>query len=518
MKTRRDGNSDAAGTEVPTSAAAARPALGAAAAETLPARSGWLALASFMGAVVLNVHHTAPWCLPLALGAAAWRVRAGLDARAPIVSRSMRAAMVIVLTAGVLAAFRTLNGTEAGASLLVAMASLKLTEVNRRRDWLIVLGATLFLMLAACLDAQALWRLPFYALQLWLLATAVYGLKVGQDPRLPTRQLWRRSGLGLAAALPLTLVLFVLFPRLSGSLWALPQQKTAMTGLGDEMSPGSITQLTQSDEPALRVRFRGPLPPPDRRYWRGPVLHTFNGVSWRRRHSEPGQPPRLQHIGASYGYQVTLEPNEHNVLIALEMPLNVPDDVPGAYVTSDYQLINPQATTHAIIYQLDSWTMHHGSTALADEDRLIDLQLPPDRNPRSVELAHRLRAASATDGAYVAATLDYLRRGGFSYTLTPPALGADGVDDLLFSTRQGFCGHYASAFAFLMRAAGVPARVVTGYLGGEWNEFGDYLLVRQADAHAWNEVWLDGSGWVRIDPTAVLAPARLTHELDSMLP
>jgi hypothetical protein len=171
----------------------------------------------------------------------------------------------------------------------------------------------------------------------------------------------------------------------------------------------------------------------------------------------------------------------------------------------------------AVSYRLESFPRHRNLDALEAGARWLDLALPARRNPRSLELAHALRAGAGTDRAYVDAVLDYLRRGGFQYSLSPPRLGANSVDELLFTTREGFCGHYASAFVMLMRAGGVPARVVTGYVGGEWNRFGRYLLVRQSDAHAWSEVWLDGSGWVRVDPTAVVAPERLSSELDDAL-
>jgi transglutaminase-like putative cysteine protease len=485
-------------------------------ASALPAPTVWLLLAGFLGAVLLNAHHTALWCLPLALGAAAWRTRA---MRSPLRlrTRSLRIGAALLLTVAVLIGFHTLNGIEAGSSLLVAMATLKLTETVRRRDWLIVLGAALFLLLAACLDAQALWRLPLYAAELWLLCTALYALGAGAEAPPLARSL-RRAALSLTVALPFALLLFLFVPRLPGSFWVLPQDHRAFTGLGDDMSPGSISQLTESGEPALRVRFDGPLPPPAERYWRGPVLHVFDGYTWRRRHEEVGRAPSLQYQGQSYRYEITLEPNEHNVLIALELPQGLPDTLPNAISTFDYQLIAPSALTRTVSYRLQSYPQHSSPDALSAAARTLDLQLPPNRNPRSVELARSLRSRAGSDAAFIGAVLDYLRRGGFSYTLEPPLLNLDSVDDLLFRTREGFCGHYASAFVMLMRAGGVPARVVTGYLGGSWNRYGGYLYITQSDAHAWAEVWLEPRGWVRVDPTAVVAPGRLNEGLDELLP
>jgi transglutaminase-like putative cysteine protease len=493
----------------------ARPVIADPAAVPAP-HTVWLLLAGFLGAVLLNAHHTAIWCLPLALGAVAWRAR-GLRVPLRLPGRYLRLGVAVLLTLAVLLGFHTLNGVEAGSSLLVAMAALKLTETVRRRDWLIVLGAALFLLLAACLDGQALWRLPLYSAELWLLCTALYGLGAGADAP-PTALLARRSGLSLAAALPFALLLFFFVPRLPGSFWALPKPNEAFTGLGDEMSPGSISQLTQSGDEALRVRFDGPLPPPAQRYWRGPVLHLFDGYTWRRRHADVGSAPRLQFQGPAYGYEVTLDPNAHNVLIALELAQGPPDTLPNAYSTFDYQLIAPAPLSRAVIYHLQSYPQHRSLEALSPAARQLDLQLPPERNPRSIELAHSLRRDAGSDAAFIDAVLDYLRDGGFTYTLEPPLLDLDSVDDLLFRTRQGFCGHYASAFVTLMRAGGVPARVVTGYLGGIWNHYGGYLFISQSDAHAWAEVWRENQGWVRIDPTAVVAPGRLTEELDELLP
>ena len=482
----------------------------------LPAVTVLLLLGGFLGATLLNAQHTAPWCLPLALVAVAWRLR-GLRAPLRLPTRYLRIGVALLVTGAVLAGFHTLNGLEAGSSLLVGMAALKLTETERPRDWRILTAAALFLLLAACLDGQALWRLPLYAIEVWLLCAALYALGAGADPP-PIAALLRHAARSLAFALPFAVLLFVFVPRVSGSFWALPQRHEAFTGLGDEMSPGSISQLTESGEPALRVRFDADVPPAAERYWRGPVLHRFDGYTWRRQPSGAGPAPRLQYQGESYSYQVTLEPNQHHVLIALEMPQATPQDLPDSYVTSDYQLIEPAPSDRALSYRLQSYPHYRSVDALSAAARQLDLQLPPDRNPRSVALAHSLRASAGSDAGFVAAVLDYLRHGGFSYSLEPPLLDLDSVDDLLFRTREGFCGHYASAFTMLMRAGGVPARVVTGYLGGRWNRYGGYLFITQSDAHAWGEVWLEDRGWVRVDPTAVVAPGRLTEGLDQLLP
>jgi len=481
----------------------------------VPVASQRWALLGLLCAVLLNVHHTAAWCLPVAMGGAAWRLWAAQQP-SRLMARALRIGVAVVLTLAVLASFRTLNGLDAGASLLVAMAALKLMETQSARDWYIVLGAALFLLLAACLAAQALWLTPFYAAVLWLLCTALYALGAGAAVPAPGLLL-RTAARSLLLALPLAIVLFLFFPRLPGALWTVPREDEAVTGLGEQMSPGSISRLTESDEPALRARFDGPLPARELRYWRGPVLHNFDGYSWSRTHADLGEPPRLAFFGRGYRYEVTLEPNMHGVLIALDMPRGVPEERPTAFPTFDYQLLDAKSMNNTISYRLESYPEHRSAAALDAAVRELDLALPRGRNPRSLELAQNLRLAAKDERSYVEAVLDYLRRGGFSYTLTPPRLSRNSIDDLLFNTHEGFCGHYASAFAMLMRAGGIPAHVVTGYLGGDWNRFGNYLLVRQANAHAWTEVWLDGLGWVRVDPTAVVAPDRIDSNLDDVL-
>ncbi len=476
---------------------------------SIPGRSCTaLAMAALLLTAAMNWHHLAWWCLPLLLLASGWHVRAALRGHA-LPGRAARGGLALIITCGVLLSFRTLNGLAAGATLLAAMSAAKLFEARKTRDWHVLNGATVFLLLAACLDRQQLWRLPAYALCLWLSAASLRGL--GGGAALPIVTLLRESARQLLYALPLAAILFLFFPRLPGAFWALPGEATAVTGLGDEMTPGEIARLVESDEPALRVRFSGPLPPARERYWRGPVMHDFDGATWRRHRTAPASSDVLEARGPLYRYSATVEANTHSTVIALEM--TVPPAMPGVAYTDDFQLLSHRPLNQAQSYELTAYPEALRRTELSPAMRELDLALPVDRNPRSRDLAARLRAAARDDAAYVGEVLDFLGRGGFEYTLTPQRLGRNSIDELLFSTRQGFCGHYASAFVDLMRAGGVPARVVTGYQGGEWNPIGHYLTVRQSDAHAWAEVWLPGRGWLRADPTAVISPQRLSREL-----
>ena len=470
-----------------------------------------LAIVALLCTAAANWHHLAWWCLPLLLLATAIHARAVVRGH-PLPGKLARIGLAVILTCGVLLSFRTLNGVAAGATLLVAMTAAKLFEARASRDWLVICGATLFLLLAACLDRQQIWRLPVYASCLWLSAAALRGLAGGKEP---ARVLLRESARQLLYATPLAIAFFVFFPRLPGAFWTLPSDDSAITGLSDEMSPGNIARLAESDEPALRARFDGPLPPVEQRYWRGPVLHDFDGFTWRRHRGTPVSMPApdaaLTYLGPAYHYSLTLEPNSHGTIVALEKVR--PPDLFAALFTDDYQLLARHPITQTKSYLLTAYPQARDRNELSTVARRIDLSLPEIRNPHARGLALRLRAQSTDDATFVANVLQFLHRGGFEYTLTPQRLGRDAVDDLLFNTRQGFCGHYASAFVDLMRAGGVPARVVTGYLGGEWNPIGQFLIVRQAEAHAWAEVWLPAQGWVRADPTAVVAPERLSREL-----
>ncbi len=468
--------------------------------------------AAFAGGVLLNIDRMPAWAGVTALALITWRLRSARR-RAWLPPAWLRAILALIVTALVLARFHTLNGLAAGTTLLILMAALKLLETRQARDQLVLVGAALFLLLAACLDRQDLPRAPLYALQTWLCCAALAAVA---SPAMKPREAARLALRALLLAVPLAAALFVFFPRLPGSFWAIPRAGQAVSGLSDSMSPGGITNLVANYDPAFRVKFAGEPPPPAQRYWRGPVLHDFDGRSWTRREwaQHPRQP--LEYLGKPVSYRVSLEPTQRRWWFALDLPEKSP--APQVTLTYDYQLLASDPVSDAISYELRSYTHTRGMGELSGTARREDTGLPEGANPRSRALALRLRSAAGSDADFAQAVLAYLAKGGFVYSLEPQPLGENTVDDLLFRTREGFCGHYASAFVDLMRAAGVPARVVTGYLGGEWNAVGRYLLVRQSDAHAWAEVWLEGRGWTRIDPTAVVAPERLTRGVFDLMP
>jgi transglutaminase-like putative cysteine protease len=405
--------------------------------------------------------------------------------------------------------FHTFNGLVAGTALLATTAGLKLLETKTRRDIYIITLLIYFVSLAALLEGDSFWLLAYLIGVCWLTTATL--LRLTSNGPAPG---WRRSlgygGRVLAQALPLALVFWLLFPRFAAPLWHIPSDsQTAASGLSDTMSPGDISQLALSDEIAFRVHFASAAPPPAERYWRGPVLNVFDGHTWTRSGGGLSGTPALQPQGPAYQYTVMMEPNQHRWIFMLDWPTDW--DLPRARLTNDYTLVLADPLSRPIDVVGTSYTRVQSSEPLNENVRKRDTRLPPNRNPRTLQLARELRSAHPDDMDYARAVLKIFTQEPFFYTLSPPKLADDSVDEFLFGTKRGFCGHYASAFAALMRAAGIPARVVTGYHGGTLNPYGDFWTLRQSDAHAWTEVWIEARGWVRIDPTAAIAPERVEH-------
>ena len=480
-------------------------------AERLRPALMWACVA-LAGGVLLHADRVPAWAVAGTFALIAWRLTIRQLGRL-LASLTVRALLALVLVALVLMRFHTLNGLIAGTTLLMLMAALKLLETRRLRDAQVIVAVALFLLLAACLDRQDLARVPLYGLEALACCAA---LAVIATPGLGGAAALTLAGRALALALPLAVALFLLFPRLPGAFWAIPTGEEAITGLSDSMNPGSITRLIATYEPAFRVTFIGTPPPPQELYWRGPVLEVFDGYTWRRRAAMLPVREQLEYLGTPYRYRVALEATQQRFWFALDTPAGAP---PGSVsLSEDSELIAAEPVGAPVSFEALSYVRTRALQPLPAAARLEDTALPDGANPRTRALAQSLRGHAGTDEALVRAVLEYLRTGGFAYTVTPEQLGADAVDDFLFRTREGFCGHFASAFVTLMRSGGVPARVVTGYLGGEWNPIGGYLLVRQSDAHSWAEVWLSARGWTRVDPTAVVAPERLRRGILDLFP
>lgn len=479
-----------------------------------PSKTLWMLLAQ--AAVVAPHALRVPlWITVAALALGLWRYQASRRYwRTP--TRVVRLTLVAAGITGVLASYHTVLGRDAGVALLLVMLSLKLLELNQTRDVMVFLFMGYFLVITNFLYSQQI-AMAVYMFASVLLLTAALLAVAHPGPEPPPSRRLRQAGALLLQALPLMLLLFVLFPRIPGPLWRLPNDAhSGITGLGSTMTPGNITRLARSHAVAFRVHFDGPEPDPGNLYWRGPVLWRFDGRGWTGGwdQSHPGSPPAPR--GPRIRYTVTLEPTGHRWLLALDRPATAP---PGVSLTRSYQLVASKRILERRRYTLTSrLATSAGPAPLSAAARAAALQLPSSGNPRTRALAQRLRRQVHSDRAYVRRVLAMFHNQPFSYTLNPPPLGANPVDQFLFHTRRGFCEHYASAFAVLMRAAGIPARVVTGYQGGEFNPVGDYLIVRQSRAHAWTEVWLPGRGWTREDPTAAINPIRVDASLAATLP
>jgi protein-glutamine gamma-glutamyltransferase len=454
----------------------------------------------------------APWWLTLlTLCLYGWRMYFALN-RAPLPSRWLVLGVAAVGMLGVWIEYRTLFGRQPGILLLMLFSGLKLLETRTHRDAAICAFLGYFLVITNFLYTQSIPTAAAMGVALLLLTATLVGFAA---PQRPLRANMRTAALLLAHAAPAALALFVLFPRVQGPLWGLPQDAYAgMTGLSDTMTPGALSSLVLSDAIAFRAEFQGNSPPQAVRYWRGPVLWDFDGRSWRIGPSFLAKftPPS----GAiNYRYEVVLEPHNRTWLFALESAASVPEN---ARMSFDGQVLSAAPVRARMRYEVSSIVAPEPRPDEAAGALRRALRLPEGFNPRASALAAQWRAASANDAEVLQRAIAFLREGDYVYTLEPPLLGPDSVDEFLFSTKEGFCEHFSSAFVFLMRAAGVPARVVTGYQGGELNSVDNIVTVRQSDAHAWSEVHLAGRGWVRIDPTAAAVPGRVESGLARSVP
>ena len=484
--------------------------------ERLDDRQFLLLNATVAAASAMHLGHLPTWLLlPLVtlLVLRTWTRRRGAGA----ITAWGRLPLLAALLALVIANYGNLFGREPGTLLGCGLLVLKLLETESMRDARVALGFAAFVLMSALLFTQTLLFTTLVCLVLVLLVASLISLQPAPlDPRRPLRAELRLSALLLGCGLPLAAAAFVLVPRLGTPLWGAPgADKVARTGLGDSLSPGQITELLIDDSPALRADFSGTAPTPAQRYFRTMVLWNFDGSTWSRGgfrgHGDVEQAVRRNDSPAApFSYRITLEPTDRHWLPALDLPLGVSDDV---RIGADRVLYARSRVMQPHQYEVVSATDRILAPSLTPIQRQRALALPAGFNPRTRELAERWRDEGRDTSAVVRAALE-LFHADFSYTLSPPLLGRDSADDFLFNTRAGFCEHYASAFVILMRAAGIPARVVTGYQGGWWNAADAYLLVRQSDAHAWAEVWSEGGGWQRVDPTAAVSPERI--ELGAM--
>ncbi|MFQ5634256.1 MAG: DUF3488 and DUF4129 domain-containing transglutaminase family protein [Gammaproteobacteria bacterium] len=457
--------------------------------------------------------HLHPWVPVIVLTMIGWRTAAAVR-RWRLPSMWLRVPLTLLGFLAVLFSYRQVTGLAAGSALLLVMVSMKLLETRGQRDRAVVVFICYFLLFAAFLREQAIWSAGYLLTGVLVTTAALYQTaRVGSV--VPAPRAMAMAFRLVVQAVPLMLVLFFLFPRIPGPFWALPTGGgQALTGLGNEMTPGDITDLAQSDKVAFRVRFDGDVPAPGDLYWRGPVMTFFTGRTWRMTEFDirPGGSVQAPASGRIVDYEVTLEPHGRRWLLALETPVRW--SASPASLTRAFQLISAMPIDQRISYRGRSILSDAPADAGSPYPGAFMTTLPGGSNPRSLELARSMRARADNDRQYLENVLSMFRQQAFYYSLTPPSLGEHTVDEFLFETRRGFCGHYASAFTLLARASGLPARVVTGYQGAKLNPLGNYWIVRQSDAHAWSEVWLDGR-WFRFDPTAAVAPWRIEQGFDT---
>lgn len=474
----------------------------------------WLLVAQ-LALIAPHLERLPIWMIFVWMICAGWRLMV-FQGRWSFPRRLVKLALLAGCVAGIRVSYGGWTGLDATVALLIAGFSFKLLESSSRRDGYVLLFLGYFVALTEFLFEQGPGYALYMLLPVLLLTTALVALHQPERIEFSWQPLRRAALLG-AQALPLMLLLFLVFPRLD-PLWQVPLPGAggaARSGLSDEIAPGDVARLALSSELAFRASFDGPVPAVAALYWRGLVFDTFDGRAWRAgEYSDVPRPPQPAPGGPAIDYRVYLEPTHRRWLYALELPASLDAQVLQTY---DHRLLAPWPVYEKFSYRARAYPRAPLDPELHPRMRERVLALPAAGNPRTRAFAEELRANAADDVEVVERLLRFYRNEPFAYTLRPPPLGADSVDQFLFDTRRGFCEHYASSFVFALRAAGVPARVVAGYQGGEVNPLTGTVLVHQFDAHAWAEVWLPGRGWVRFDPTAAVAPQRIERGLEGAI-
>ena len=468
---------------------------------------------SFLLAMLPHFFHIPLWVSGFTLFALSWRITQSFDIIREI-PRWVLVPLVLIGGLGVFAQYWTIVGRDPGLALLTVMTAFKFIESRTLRDILILIFLCYFILATHFLFGQSI-PIALYMLFTVIIITTTLITINQRDNTIPLMPRIKVATRLIALSIPLMLILFLLVPRIPGPLWGLTkEQRGGITGLSDTMSPGEISDLITSNDVAFRVSFKGEIPAQQRLYWRGPVMVRFNGQTWYQLRQERLNSKYNIVIEDPVNYTVTLEPHGKKWIFGLDIPTVTPN---FSYMSSEYQLISQKPVNDLQRYSLSSQLSYQIGLQESFEYLQLAEQLPNHNNPQTVALGQRWASQFDSKLDIVNQALRMFREQEYVYTLQPPLLGENASDEFLFKTRRGFCEHYASSFALLMRAAGIPARIVTGYQGGEINQVGNYLIVRQSDAHAWTEVWLQDRGWVRVDPTAAVSPDRIEKGLDQAL-
>jgi len=479
------------------------------------ARDTLFLLAVIAWTVLPHVPRLPLWCSLFTGAVLLWRARLAVT-NAPLPSRRLVVLVLVLVGLLTLWSHRTLLGKEAGITMVVAMMALKTLELRARRDAFVVFFLGFFVVLTQFLNSQSMLVAAAMLVSIWGLLTALVlaHMPVGQPAIAQAGLLAARAAV---LGVPVMALLFVLFPRI-GPLWGVPQDATAKTGLSNTMSLGAVAELAKDNSVALRLKFEGSPPPLNAMYLRGPVLGSFDGREWKRVEAGPLRTLRsqaeVQVSGPAFRYEMTLEPLRLTTLPLLEMSADTPQ-VEGLNVTrrDDQQWVADRPISERLRFTAQAHlTFQHGPRRFVAGLQEL-LALPPGYNPRTLAWAARMRSderfASADGRVLAQALLAHIRQGGFGYTLEPGTYGRDAIDEFWLDRKLGFCEHFAASFVVVMRAMGVPARVVTGYQGADPQLIDGYMIVRNSYAHAWAEYWQPGIGWVRIDPTSAVAPERI---------
>jgi len=465
--------------------------------------------------VLPHVAHLPLWCALLTLVVLLWRANLALT-NATLPGRWVVLGVLVVAIGLTLWSYRSLLGKEPGVTMVVVLMALKTLELRARRDAFVVFFLGFFIVLTHFLYSQSLLVAGAMLVSVWGLLTALVlvHMPVGQPSLRQASSLAARTALFGA---PIMALMFVLFPRI-GPLWGVPQDGLAKTGLSNTLRMGAVAEMAQDDSIALRIRFDGAPPPPGAMYFRGPVLTRFDGREWRMSPFETlaalRAPRNLRVRGTPVGYEMTLEPLRITTLPLLEAAPTAPAIEGYALLAlPDLQWLSDRPINERLRFRAEAYPeFGHGPLAATPALR-EHLELPDGFNPRTLAWAAELRRdpayANATPRMFANALMGHIRTAKFSYTVAPGEYGRDAVDEFWLDRREGFCEHFASAFVVIMRALDVPARIVTGFQGTDANPVDGYYAVRQSSAHAWAEYWEPGTGWVRADPTAAVAPDRI---------
>lgn len=456
------------------------------------------------------------WVLALYAVSFLWRLQI-YRGRWQVPGRWLKLLLIGAAMTGVGWSYGSIVGLEPTVALLLVAFALKLLESVGRKDGYVVIFLGFFICITEFLFSQGLLVVVYSCIVVWVLTTALVSLH--RPAPIGDTGPMRLAGVMLLQSLPLMLVLFFLFPRI-GPLWNVPiKTHAAKTGVTDTLRPGDIASLTQSSDVAFRANFESAVPPASELYWRGLVMSRLEDGAWRtvsyyETPASERRPAPVRRVGEPLDYSVIIEPTQQQWLYGLRY---AEPRQSGILQAPDYRLLNPVVLEQEFRYRVRSWPRAVLGSDITSWRKRLETRLPAGSNPLARALAERLYRESADDSDYVQRVLAMFRDQPFRYTLQPPLLNDNSMDQFLLETRAGFCEHYAYAFAVLMRAVGVPARVVAGYQGGEINPVNGTVIVHEFDAHAWNEVWLDGRGWVRVDPTAAVSPARIEFGLEDAM-